>query len=311
MPLKSQPRKMQSFRSAWNLFFKYLNSKKLQQNHLVKESRYDMQELSELTAKLSVFLRMIGMDLLNKNFKPSAYTYFYGISIVMVHVYSINFTILNWPNYRLIMRALSTYGFAWQVCKFVFFLIPFLHYFSLIYWQMIFKYMIFLNGLPQIQNLLEQITILHKTYSNGSGKRKEPLLWCIKIVNLISNVNYILFTSTTICYTIASLYFYFFMNIRELPMGMLIPFLDNSSLAVYFLNLIVQVFLVMQLAVGIMTNFDNVMILFLINAITYVDQYKLDLEDFGEYLENEERKDPKEVKERLKIILLRHHEIIA
>ena len=94
-------------------------------------------------------------------------------------------------------------------------------------------------------------------------------------------------------------------------MGMLIPFLDNSNLAVYFLNLAVQVVLVMQVAVGIMTNFDNVMILFVIHAITFVDNFILDLEEFGEFLKSAERKDPQEMKSRIKKILQSHQEIIA
>ena len=176
---------------------------------------------------------------------------------------------------------------------------------------MIFKYGVFYNGLPKIQKLLGKIEKLHSTHVNGPEKRKEPLLWCIRTVNFISNITYILFTLTNVSYTIFSLYFYFVKNIRELPMGMLIPFLDNSNLAVYYLNLVVQVFLAMQVGVGIMSNFDNVMILFVIHAITFIDHFKLDLEEFEEYLKGAERMDSQEVKSRLNKVLERHQEIIA
>ena len=94
----------------------HIKSESTQKNHpVIQKNRQDMKELSQLTAKLSIFLRMIGMDLLNKEFKPSAYTIFYGVCILLIHVYYINFIIITWPNYQLIMRSLSSYGFAIQV----------------------------------------------------------------------------------------------------------------------------------------------------------------------------------------------------
>lgn len=165
------------------------------------------------------------------------------------------------------------------------------------------------TGHKKLQKLLNRVQALHDFYAKGSPEKMKPQRWCAKILNTMFNFTVSLFAGTSVVFMAIPLIIYFVTDKQILPFCMLLPFVDHTTLAGYYTNYLIQV-IVLYNANLIECSFDMFMVIFIINSITFVDHFKIALDEFGEYLIREGRKDPREIKMKLREIHNSHLEII-
>ena len=247
-----------------------------------------MVEFNEISIKLAKLLKLAGLNLLEENYQPTRLTLFIGLCLLYSHLGSWCFFYAVWPNIELIVKLLSTYG---------------------VFCQMLVKYLSLLKGHETVQRLLKKILALHQSNARKSPERVQPQIRCTKLVLSLINFMTILYTVSACIIMIVPLLIFFFNDQFILPFCVVQPFVDQSALIGHFMNYFIQCF-IMYAAVLIECSFDIILVLFIIFTINFVDHFKMDLDEFAEFLAEEGCKDLKEVKSKLKKIHQSHLEII-
>ena len=247
-----------------------------------------MVEIEVILNKLARLLKMAGLNLLDENFKHSCVTLFAGLCVVFGHLGSWYFVYAVWPNTELILKSLSIYG---------------------LFCQLLVKYLTLITGHVKLQKLSRKVLALHQSYVNGSLERMQPQLWCRKLGNFIFNFIFSLFVVSSIIFFVPSLLIYYFSNLLILPFCFVLPFLDFTTLVGYCINYIIQGSFLF-FAIIIESCFDIFMLIFIMHTLAFVDHFKMDLDEFSEFLTQKNSKDPKEVRKVLKKIHKSHLEII-
>ena len=247
-----------------------------------------MVEFKDILLKLAVPLKLAGLNLLDNNFQRSRLSFITAICNCFGHLGTWYFVFFVWPNTELIVKSLSVYGF---VC------------------QLLVKYLTLISGHKKVQNLLKQVLALHQYHAKGPFERLQPQLWCTKLVNYMFNFTFSLFIATACIFVIIPLLILYFNGQLILPFCFVIPFVDFTTLVGYSFNYVIQCIILYD-AVLIECSFDMLMVIFIIHTITFVHHFKMDLDEFAEYMEGKGHKDPKELKKKFKHIHQKHLEII-
>lgn len=75
----------------------------------------EMVELNDVVLKLSRFLKLAGLNLLDNDFKINRFTILTGFLSVYPHIATWYFDYVMWPNAEQIIKSFSIYGFVIQV----------------------------------------------------------------------------------------------------------------------------------------------------------------------------------------------------
>ena len=247
-----------------------------------------MIEFKDILNKLSRLLKLSGLKLLDKNFQQTRLSHLTGLINLYSHLGSWYFVYFVWPNTELIVKSLSVYG---VLC------------------HLLVKYLTLITGHERLQKILKKVLALHQYHAKGPFERMQPQLWCMTLVNRIFNFIMILYFGTTGVFLLAPIFILYFNDHLMLPYCFVLPFVDYTTLIGFSINCILQACF-LYTNVLLESIFDILMVIFIIHTITFVDHFKMDLDEFGDYLTGERSKEPKEVKKRFKRIHQSHLEII-
>ena len=166
------------------------------------------------------------------------------------------------------------------------------------------------NGHNKMQKLFNGIKALHLSQVNGSPKRKLPLTSCLQKVQMISKIAYTVFFGTGVLCWISPVYAYWNdKNEWELSLAMFLPFVQHDTSSGYLTNIVWQVFLEIA-ALDHVATFENLLVMYILHSIVFVDYLRMDLEELQEILEKEGPKDKTKIKKKMKEVFQNHQKIL-